>query len=90
VIGLLEQATYQARTLQLQPGAVLAIFTDGVTEAVDETDEEYGEDRLVELLGALRGMPPEVIYHGVIERVRQWQGNLKQHDDITLIVGKVD
>jgi sigma-B regulation protein RsbU (phosphoserine phosphatase) len=71
------------------PGTILAVFTDGVTEAVNERDEEYGEDRLIESLSASRTLVPEVIYRNVVDRVRAWQGQLRQHDDITLIVGRV-
>jgi serine phosphatase RsbU (regulator of sigma subunit) len=90
VLGLFPTAEYQAASVQLQPGAVLAVFTDGVTEAVNENDEEFGEERLVEALRECRHQGPDATYHQVVQRVRDWQGSLKQHDDITLIVAKVE
>jgi sigma-B regulation protein RsbU (phosphoserine phosphatase) len=89
VVGLLPGAGYQARSIDLPPGSVLAIFTDGVTEAVNHADEEFGDDRLRAALQQARQRTPEEIYKFVIGRVRDWQGDLPQHDDITLIVAKV-
>ncbi len=89
VIGLLPGASYQAGSIELTPGSVLAIFTDGITEAVNQVDEEFGDDRLLEALQQSRQGTPEEIYKFVVSRVRDWQGNLPQHDDITLIVAKV-
>jgi sigma-B regulation protein RsbU (phosphoserine phosphatase) len=90
VVGLFEQTLYEARTVRLKPGTVMALFTDGVTEAVNEQDEEYGEQRLIESLARLRDRPPELIYRQLSDDLRSWQGPLKQHDDITLIIGRVD
>lgn len=68
---------------------MLAIFTDGVTEAVNKADEEFGEERLLEALKQSRMRTPEDVFKFVVGRVREWQGDLPQHDDITLIVAKV-
>ncbi len=89
VLGLFEAADYKASSIELTPGTVFAIFTDGVTEAVNSGDEEYGEARLIEALRESSSHSPEGIYRHVTAQVRLWQGALKQHDDITLIVGKV-
>lgn len=45
VVGLLPNASYQAKSVEPSPGTMLAIFTDGVTEAVNGADEEFGDDR---------------------------------------------
>ena len=89
VIGLLPGAGYQAKSIDLAPGALLAIFTDGITEAVNGADEEFGTERLVEALQQSRSRAPEEVYRFVIGRVREWQGTLPQHDDMTLIVAKI-
>jgi sigma-B regulation protein RsbU (phosphoserine phosphatase) len=88
VVGLLPNASYQAKSVELSPGSTLAIFTDGVTEAVNGTDEEFGDERLLEALKGSRTRTPEGIYKFVIEQIRAWQGDLPQHDDITLIIAK--
>lgn len=88
VIGLLPDARYEAGCVALTPGSLLAVFTDGVTEAVNKQDEEFGSDRLISALRDARTRTPEGVYHSVIEKIRAWQGDLPQHDDITLIVAK--
>jgi sigma-B regulation protein RsbU (phosphoserine phosphatase) len=89
VLGLIPGMQYGARSIPLSPATVLAVFTDGVTEAVNGADEEFGEDRLIAAIGELRSRSPEEIYRQVLTRVQEWQGSLPQHDDITLIVAKV-
>jgi len=56
---------------------------------VNKADEEFGEERLLEALEHSRTRTPEEVYRFVVGRVREWQGELPQHDDITLIVAKV-
>ena len=90
VLGLFESASYKASSTELEAGTVLAIFSDGITEAVNDADEEFGDERLVEALRESASRAPEGIYRHIIAQVRLWQGNLKQHDDITLIIGKVE
>lgn len=90
VLGLFDGIQYQAETVELPPGSLVSLYTDGITEAVNDNDEEFGEQRLLEALREYRALPPEIIFRRVVERVRDWQGKLKQQDDITLIVGKVD
>jgi phosphoserine phosphatase RsbU/P len=90
VLGLFPSVEYSASSIELASGTVLAIFTDGVTEAVNHADEEFGEDRLIEALQEARQRAPEAIYRHVVAQVQLWQGSLKQHDDITLIVAKVE
>ncbi len=89
VVGLFPNAVYEAKSIELRPGSMLAIFTDGVTEAVNGADEEFGEERLLETLRHSNTATPEQVFKLVIGRVREWQGDLPQHDDITLIVAKV-
>jgi phosphoserine phosphatase RsbU/P len=88
VLGLFDEASYPAASIDLPAGSTLAIFTDGVTEAANEKDEEFGEDRLLESLQESKHSTPEGIYKHVLTRVRQWQGSMKQQDDITLIIAK--
>jgi sigma-B regulation protein RsbU (phosphoserine phosphatase) len=70
------------------PGTLLAIFTDGVTEAVNSADEEFGNKQLLETLQLNRALAPEAIWNKVLSKVGEWQGGLPQNDDITLIVAK--
>jgi len=89
VLGMFESASYETAVVDLSPGDLLAIFTDGIPEAVNDKEEEFGEERLLDILLRGSGRQPEYLYRQVTGRVREWQGDLRQHDDITLIVASV-
>jgi sigma-B regulation protein RsbU (phosphoserine phosphatase) len=72
----------------LHAGDVLVLYTDGVTEARNETDEEFGLARLERLVDENHGRSPQEIYHTVEEEVSRFQNHRRQ-DDFTLIVLKV-
>ena len=87
VVGALEGQTYVRETLALRPGDVLVLYTDGVTEAFNEADQLYGEDRLDRRLGALPADASAAeILRGVVADVAAFAGAREQSDDITLLV----
>lgn len=88
VIGLFPDAAYESKSVELKPGTVLAIFTDGVTEALNKAEEEFGEGQLLESLKQSHMRTPEYIWQHVMSKVGDWQSDLPQYDDITLIVAK--
>jgi serine phosphatase RsbU (regulator of sigma subunit) len=63
------------------------MYTDGVTEAVDESEAEFGENRLLATLEEQRDVPAPVLLEAIIDRVQQFQHG-KQSDDVTLIVAR--
>jgi sigma-B regulation protein RsbU (phosphoserine phosphatase) len=76
--------------VQLQPGDLLFIFTDGVVEAVDDAATEYGEARLVP---CIQNAPPESASETlkrVMADVSAFVGYARQHDDITCLVVRID
>lgn len=89
VVGLFETVTYEPATVELGADTTFVVYTDGVTEAVNEAGDEFGEDRLIDIVRAADGLGPEAVYHRVFDEIRRWQGDQKQQDDITLIVGRV-
>jgi sigma-B regulation protein RsbU (phosphoserine phosphatase) len=89
VLGLFPGAAYQEGCMQLAPGDVLVAYTDGISEAMDGKDEEWGEDRLVEAICECRGLASrEMIWH-VLERVDAFTAGAAQHDDMTLVILRV-
>jgi sigma-B regulation protein RsbU (phosphoserine phosphatase) len=89
VIGLFPEASYQEGCMQLSPGDVLVAYTDGISEAMDGKDEEWGEDRLIQAICECRGLASrEMIWH-VLERVDAFTAGAAQHDDMTLVVLRV-
>ncbi|MCI0388752.1 MAG: ADOP family duplicated permease [Acidobacteria bacterium] len=90
VLGLFPQMSYQEATVDLKSGDVLIIFTDGVTEALNPKEEEFGEERLKESLRQLAHLPVHEISSRISEELRSWIKDAAQHDDLTFIVMKVN
>jgi sigma-B regulation protein RsbU (phosphoserine phosphatase) len=88
VLGVFEAWECEARELQLESGDLLAIFSDGITEAVGPTGEEFGEQRLVAILRDHRSSPPAALVEIVARSVAAFSGN-PQTDDQTLVVARV-
>ncbi len=89
VIGLFADLSYEEATIELKPGDVLVAFTDGVTEAMNAGDEEFGEERLKELLRQAVNLPVDAISAGISDALRDWIKDAAQYDDLTFVVLKV-
>jgi phosphoserine phosphatase RsbU/P len=85
VLGLLPAGEVTSDTLQLRPGATLVLFTDGVSEALDQNDELFGEERLLEYLAASPDRSARDTALGVLDAVRRHAAGAKQSDDITIV-----
>ncbi len=88
VLGAFDFAQYQPLQTRLDPGDVVIMYTDGVTEAVNAANEMYGEERLTQLVRRHTGLPAEEIKSMILEDVITFTSGLPQGDDITLIVLK--
>jgi serine phosphatase RsbU (regulator of sigma subunit)/catechol 2,3-dioxygenase-like lactoylglutathione lyase family enzyme len=87
VLGLFKDWTSPAVECQLQPGDILALYTDGVTESCNDMHEEFGEQRLSESLRRHREQAAQSIVASIVADVQQFSSE-EQRDDITLIVAK--
>ncbi|MBZ5583250.1 MAG: SpoIIE family protein phosphatase [Acidobacteriia bacterium] len=87
-LGILPLAPYCEMKARLDPGDVLAIYSDGVTEANDVDQQEFGEERLIEVLRQHRGESAESILKAVNDAVAAFAAGAPQADDITLVVAK--
>ncbi len=81
-------APYSEQGFELQPGDLLALFSDGVTEAQDKDENEYGEERLSEFLRPIRHEPAEALVDKVFHEIDRFAGTAPQYDDITLFIIK--
>jgi sigma-B regulation protein RsbU (phosphoserine phosphatase) len=77
------------RTLRLNPGDRLLIFSDGITEARNVSGEEFGDQRLEELLQDARNLPAAHICEAILAQVTQFARGCPQADDLTLIAARV-
>lgn len=89
VIGLLEGFPFQQTNLALQPGDVLVLYTDGVSEAMNPQDEEWGEARMVETLERCHGLSAAQTIEYVMAGADEFASGAPQHDDMTLVVLRV-
>jgi sigma-B regulation protein RsbU (phosphoserine phosphatase) len=89
VIGAMPSPSYEQEAVQLQPGDILVAYTDGVTEAFSADGEEFGEDRLTEVVAASVELAPEDLAEAIVRAARDWSRDTPQHDDITLVVARV-
>ena len=91
VVGLLSDAAYAQETLQLHPGDVLIAFTDGISEAMNHQDEEWGEDRMLVTARQLLDRPDckttaDQLLTCIFEAADKFTAGAPQHDDMTLLV----
>src|SRR6516162_5496929 len=90
VVGLFGPARYTQSSVQLQSGDTLLLFTDGISEAMNNNDEEFDETRLIDALHSANGMrAPELIDH-IMQACDDFAAGAPQHDDMTLVVVRVE
>jgi serine phosphatase RsbU (regulator of sigma subunit) len=86
IVGLFESASYEEETVQLTPGDWLVVFSDGVSEALSVTGEEYGEGRILSLVKANETVDPQKLLDLLFSNVREFARGAPQNDDITVMV----
>jgi serine phosphatase RsbU (regulator of sigma subunit)/predicted enzyme related to lactoylglutathione lyase len=87
LLGLFNQWDCYMGERQLYSGDTLVLYTDGITESFNRAQEEFGEERLVEVFQRHRKLLAQDLLSAIVEEVRQFSPQ-EQHDDITLIVAK--
>ena len=87
VLGLFQEWECSVGQSHLGPDDLLALYTDGVTEAFDAAGEEYGEERLVDALRRHRDRAPDSLLSSLVDEVRAFSP-AEQRDDLTLIVAR--
>jgi len=89
VVGLLQNSPYQQGAVSTSPGDILVAYTDGISEAMNSADEEWGEDRLMQTIESCNGMGAEQILKRVFAEADAFVAGAKQHDDMTLVVLRI-
>lgn len=85
-LGLFDDRPWSNDTVQLMPGDVLVLYTDGVTEAQNRAEMLFGEERLAEVAQTLVGRTAGDVQNALLAEVRRFVGDEPQYDDITLLV----
>lgn len=85
-LGIMEDALYESGEVILQKGDWLAAFTDGVVEAENSFQQEYGEQRFLTMLHSGAMLTPTMLLNTIIVDLDRFVGNAPQHDDITCML----
>jgi sigma-B regulation protein RsbU (phosphoserine phosphatase) len=88
--GLVFESTLNEEELRLEPGQVFAFFSDGITEAMDEKNDLFGEEKLTQLLKNRNDKNSSQIMDDVWKSVDKFRGNASPSDDMTMVIVKVN
>ena len=89
-LGIIENTQYrQSNPVSLHPGDIVMVGTDGIWEAMNDEDEQFGKERLKGIISQGANDSAQDICDSVVRAVHEFQGNHPQEDDITLVVIKV-
>jgi sigma-B regulation protein RsbU (phosphoserine phosphatase) len=88
ILGAFDSVRFDEGRVTLREGDLLVLFSDGLTEALDAADEEYGESRLVAFAAARRNETVNNIRRSIFDEVDKWSGASERGDDQTLVILK--
>jgi sigma-B regulation protein RsbU (phosphoserine phosphatase) len=90
IVGIMEDASYEEGSVKLMAGDRVVLYTDGVTEAVRENDEMFGEERLMALVESLPAdLPARELVERVLGGLREFLGEHEAGDDVTVMALRV-
>ena len=88
LMGCFDFAEFEQKGKQIEPGELLLIFSDGVTEAMNENNEEFGEERLISILKTSTNSTSKEIIDKIVDAINVHSSKVEQSDDITLMLIK--
>jgi sigma-B regulation protein RsbU (phosphoserine phosphatase) len=86
IVGLFPHATYEQEEVRLSAGDLLAVYSDGVSEALNPTGEEYGDPRIQEVISPNWLEPSDAVLQAVLRSVREFAQEAPQNDDVTALI----
>ena len=89
VLGVIEDASFESRTVPLEKDDVITIGADGIHRALDETGRQFGRQRLIRLLRRAGELSAEELHAQILGEVRQFCGSSVPSDDISLVVIRI-
>ncbi|MBM3124400.1 MAG: serine/threonine-protein phosphatase, partial [Chloroflexi bacterium] len=87
-LGVVERADLKQRRIEMQPGDVLLLYTDGLTEAFSPDGELFGENRLVEVLSTVRSSAAQGVLDQIEENLNHFTDPMPRSDDLTMVAIK--
>lgn len=89
VVGMFENVRYEQETIDLRPGEMIVIYTDGATEALNLRGEEFGVDRLCQTIDRFAHENATALCDRIYESIRSFEQTAERHDDLTLMIIKI-
>lgn len=90
ILGMMANVAYETGEVSLAPGDRLLFYTDGVSEAVNEKGEEFGTDRIMDVLRSVPEGSASGLIEAMMDAVVRFRGKAEQNDDLTLMAVKID
>ena len=78
------ECSYQSENILLDTGDMIVFYTDGIPEAMNMSNEEFGEERFIEMILSKRKLQPDSLSKVILEELKKYRGEAEQSDDITL------
>ena len=88
ILGIMDEAAYEQEVLSLRSNDVLVVYSDGITEAMDSMEQEYGEKRLQRVVQENHQNSAAELIEKIVASVREFAGATEQSDDMTIMVVK--
>jgi len=88
VLGFVEDVSFDQESIQLESGDILIIYSDGITEAMNTSEEEFDEERLVKVVTENKEKSAKDLIEKIVNEVKLFVGTTPQMDDMTLVVVK--
>jgi phosphoserine phosphatase RsbU/P len=86
ILGLFSHAEYAEETIQLEPGDMVVVFSDGVSEARNIADDEFGDDRILTAVQTCLTREPKALLDTLLAEVKKFSAGTPQIDDVTVVV----
>jgi serine phosphatase RsbU (regulator of sigma subunit) len=86
MLGLFDEPEFPEETVTMEPGDRIVLYSDGVTEALNERGDEYGDAGLLESIARHQGISTRALLDAVLDDIRTFCGQAAQRDDITVVV----
>lgn len=87
-LGVEMDTEYQQKTIHFEPGDFIVLYTDGVTESIDSNHQDFGMDRLQEVILDHKDQTSEGMITAILDAIESFRSGMAPSDDITLMVGK--
>jgi len=88
-LGIMPRMKYDMDDIKMVPGDRICLYTDGITECMNASEEQFGEERLAASLNRNAALPPPQLKAAVLKDLEQHRGPLPPDDDVTLVIAEV-